>query len=560
MARLTLFDVSDLLDQRREHWVLALMLLVLHIALLNGLDDPASRALMTAHLGLFFLWQPIWQREQRLDWPALALILAFTAIFVGLLNHWFVFAWLIVLVGLVAGRSRAARQERYVYMLTLIFLIAELLFTIVPELFRVTTLNRVVTDAFRFGLFGVPLALCFLPFAGRGLRQTYPIEFFRGIIIALITALLALGSVLMSIQYQLDYSAALFSSLIAVAAFLVFISWLITPTAGTGFGALWEKSVLNIGTPFEAWISSLADLAARLGAPSEFLAAAMDELTTTPWIRGAQWTTALGSARSGVDTARSTEITTDHLAVTLFLEHALGPTLLLHCRLLIETLSHFYAAKCREQEQAHQAHVLAIHETGARLTHDIKNLLQSLELLTTAASAKPGRETAQLHLLQRQLPLIVQRLRVALDKLNRPREGASEMVPIAQWWQRLVARHGDSALVLRAEITDPAHEIPSDCFDSVVENLIDNARQKMIDGAVDVALVSNGESVRLAVTDPGAPVPAALVPLLFRQSVSSQNGFGIGLYQARQQAEQAGYQLALTENREGCVRFELSSR
>jgi signal transduction histidine kinase len=545
------------LGPRFERVVLPLLLLVLHVAVLGDLAQPATRALMTAHLGLFFLWQPIWQRDQRLDWPALTLILVFTATFVGFLSGWMLFAWLIVLVGLVAGRARAARRERYAYMLTLILLIAELLIMVVPQLFRIGPINAVVVEVFRFGLFAIPLTLWFLPTTTRGIPQTYPIEFFRGIIIALITALLALGSVLLSIENRLDYPTALFTSLLVVAAFLIFISWLITPTAGTGLGALWEKSVLNIGTPFETWITQLAELAAESADPDAFLSAAMDALTATPWVSGAHWRTAAGTGHAGRDTGHSTEITTDHLTVTLQLEQTLGSTLLLHCRLLIETLSHFHAAKCREQEQAHQAHVLAIHETGARLTHDIKNLLQSLQLLTGATSAQPGREGAQLQLLQHQLPVITQRLQVALDKLSRPHERAPALIAVSAWWQQLVARHPTNVR-FHADISTPEREIPADCFDSVVENLLDNARYKALTTPIEVTLIAHSEKLRLIVTDSGAPVPPAIVPVLFRQSVTSQQGFGIGLYQAHQQAAQAGCTLALIENRDGCVRFELS--
>ena len=64
-----------LLDRRHEHRVMAAMLLVLHAALDAGLDSALSAALMTTHLGLFFLWQPIWQRDQRLQLRAVALIM-----------------------------------------------------------------------------------------------------------------------------------------------------------------------------------------------------------------------------------------------------------------------------------------------------------------------------------------------------------------------------------------------------------------------------------------------------------------------------------------------------
>ena len=44
----TLFDLSAVLDRRRDHWVLALMLLVLHTALNADLESQVARALMTA--------------------------------------------------------------------------------------------------------------------------------------------------------------------------------------------------------------------------------------------------------------------------------------------------------------------------------------------------------------------------------------------------------------------------------------------------------------------------------------------------------------------------------
>ena len=557
----TLFDLSAVLDRRRDHWVLALMLLVLHTALNADLESQVARALMTAHLGLFFLWQPIWQRDQRLDWPAVSLILIFTATFIGLLNGWLLFAWLILLIGIVAGRSRTARRERYAYMVTLAFLVSELLIQVVPLVFKIGPLESAVVNAFQFGLFVLPLTLLLLPAASPP-RQTYPIEFFRGIIIALITALLAVGSVVITLQRNLDYPTALFVALLAVGAFLVFISWLITPATGTGLGALWEQSVLNIGTPFEDWITSLAQLAAREDSPSHFLRAAMSELTTTPWVRGVNWLAQEVSDHCGTTTGRSTQIDTEHLNVTLYLDHSLGPALLLHCRLLIETLSHFYAAKLRERAQTHLAHLQAIHETGARLTHDIKNLLQSLKLMASATPLDAEHNEAHLRQLQRQLPLVVQRLQVALDKLNQPSEVTGETVALREWWQALQARHEGRGLRFQESIADPALRVPGECLDSVVENLLDNARQKPATDplGITVNLEGRASDFTLSVTDSGAVIAAALVPLLFRQTVPSHTGLGIGLYQAYQQASRDGLTLALVDNREGRVCFALTSR
>ena len=557
----TLFDVTALLDRRRDHWVLALMLLLLHSALQVDLASALARALMTTHLGLFFLWQPIWQREQRLDWQAVALILAFVATFVGTLSAWWLFAWLILLIGIVTGRARSVRRERLTYMLTLACLASELLIKVVPLLFATGAIDPAIQIAFHAGLYAVPLVIGLIPVAS-GARQTYPIDFFRGISVALLTALLALGSVLITLRQALDYPTALFISLLTVATFLLFISWLVTPATGTGLGALWEKSVLNIGTPFEVWMASLADLAARIAVPDEFLHAALLELVATPWVAGVRWQDSSGAHLSGAETARSTRIETQGLTVTLFLDHPLGPTLLLHCRLLIETLSYFHAAKQRAQEQAHQAHLQAIYATGARLTHDIKNLLQSLNLLATATT-RVGHEEQSLQLLQRQLPLIVNRLQAALDKLQRPTEETGENQALALWWTQFCARHVGSGVTFTAHLEDGELPVPGEALDSVLENLLDNARDKAAADeslSVQVALVSQRDELRLTVTDNGAPVPAATVPFLFRQVVPSRNGLGVGLYQAAQLAAKVGFNLRLMTNRQGAVCFEVSNR
>ncbi len=54
-------------------------------------------------------------------------------------------------------------------------------------------------------------------------------------------------------------------------------------------------------------------------------------------------------------------------------------------KLLVQLLGEFYESKRREEQMHSAAYMRAVYETGARLTHDIKNLLQSLSVLCTAA-------------------------------------------------------------------------------------------------------------------------------------------------------------------------------
>jgi signal transduction histidine kinase len=552
------FDIAAILDRKREHRILAMMLLALHATVVAGAGSGVAASLMTTHLGLFFLWQPIWRRDERLDGTGALIVVLFTAACAALLSWLVLFAWLVVLIGIVAGRSLDTRKERYAYMLTLAVLIAELLVGIVPPAFALPPLNATVAQVFRVVLTIAPLCLLLLPPVAAP-RATFPIEFFRGVIIALITALLALGSVVLSRQRDVDYPTALFIALLAVAGFLLFLSWLIAPNARSGLGSLWERSVLNLGTPFEGWIARLAELAARAPTVDALRDAALAELLGLPWVAGLEDD---GGSLRGRVTPHHARLASGPVALTLYAERPLGPALRHHARLLIEILGQFCVAKERELEQAREAQLKAIYETGARVTHDIKNLLQSLKLM--AAPVAPGdqeREEEQLRRLRRQLPQVVERLQVALDKLQQPAAGAPTRCSLAAWWQQLCARCEGQHIALTAHIANPALKVPDETLDSIVGNLLDNARQKRLlepGIAVAVRLDNRGGDYRIEVEDSGRPVPPEVAADMFRRTLASANGLGVGLYQAHQLATRSGLVLELAENRDGAVRFVLA--
>src|SRR5690606_27337405 len=86
------------------------------------------------------------------------------------------------------------------------------------------------------------------------------------------------------------YPIALVGTLMVLGALLLLLSWLTAPgSGGVGLVAMWEKSVLNIGTPFEAWLGSIANLAAQRDDAQDFLEAAIDLLNEIPWIAGVEW-------------------------------------------------------------------------------------------------------------------------------------------------------------------------------------------------------------------------------------------------------------------------------
>ena len=100
-----------------------------------------------------------------------------------------------------------------------------------------------------------------------------------------------------------------------------------------------------------------------------------------------------------------------------------------------------------------------------------------------------------------------------------------------------------------------------ECFDSVAENLLENARHKRHAGSaieIQVEVVANADEVRLRVCDTGPPVADEVAQSLFQGPVASSRGYGIGLYQAARQAQGSGYTLQLIRNEVGQVCFELS--
>ena len=71
---------------------------------------------------------------------------------------------------------------------------------------------------------------------------------------------------------------------------LLAISWLWSPFAGFGgLGQLWTRYLMNIGTPFEQWLSRIADISTSVSDPNAFMDNAVKELGRLPWVRGVRW-------------------------------------------------------------------------------------------------------------------------------------------------------------------------------------------------------------------------------------------------------------------------------
>jgi len=555
--------VFQFLDSRRETIILVAMLESLHIALWGGFDTPMLRAVwMFIHLGLFLLWQPVWRGDQKLAWHNGLLFIVLAILFVLSRNWWLRTGWVILLIGFCGGSIGTSVRERRANMVILTFLSFQLMIPCATTLFSVP-LNGAVRDAFAVFVGALPLILLAFPASG-GKPTRRPVDPVTAIAASTLVSLLVAGSLLTMYRGNIDYLTALIWTLTAIGGFLLLISWLLTPRMGfSGLAQLWQRAIINVGTPFERWLANLASLFTRAQSSEEFLQQAMTELTLLDWVAGVQWQGLDRAGSIGTMTAFNLSFAFDPLAVRVHSYAPLGGALQIHCRLLVQLINHFYSAKNQERELTRQTHLSAIYETGARVTHDIKNLLQSLQALASIiANDESVSGEVSRRLLQSQLPHLTQRLQLALDKLQAPSDARGVSTFLKDWWHELQARNPDAHLVFHTDISgDPL--IPAELFDSVAENLLENLRVKLQmepDLRIDLRIVSDGEQTWLEVCDTGSAIPAGQEEALLKWPVASENGLGIGLYQAARQAEQAGYALKLESNEAGRVCFRLMGR
>lgn len=542
---------------RHEHRALAAMLLLLHVVLWWDFGGGVSRSLMLAHLGLFLLWQPLLRHEQRLHWRAMLGFALIALAFVSALNWLLLGFWLLLLIGLVGGRVNVPRRQRYAYLVALLYLVLEFLIGWVPRMFAMHTPTTEFMEAFRYGLFVLPAIVFFAPVDQPTAPGVPSVDLVYGVTVSMLSLVVALGSLVSTFAIDTEYPVALIQSVLAIALFLLAVAWMWAPMAGfSGLGQFWERYVQNAGTPFELWLDDLQRTARTTDTPERFLELALKRLAAMPWVAGVNWRDGERSGTLGRTTAHAFQGRSGSLLVAVHGYRRMGTTLMLHARLLIQLIGHFYRTKQSERETARQAHLHAIYETGARMTHDIKNLLQSLRTMTGALEQAGERDPqAASRMVRRQLPLVTQRLQLALDKLQAPELRPSALQPVSLWWRTMLERNTGQGIEFAAALdSDPP--IPAELFDSVAENLIENARfkrQREPGIRIRVSIAANGDDATLRVSDDGSMVPPMVRERLFGSAMNSDSGLGIGLYQAARQARENGYRLELLDTPNGAT-------
>jgi hypothetical protein len=550
-------------SQRYWRLVVVAMLLLLHVAAFRGVADPWARALLLAHLGLLLLWQPFLRAEQRVS-ATQGTILAIVAAAVMLRLDWWLLAfWVVVIAGLVGGKvyQHDAKWQRRCYLVMLAYLLALLAIVILPEIAPRREINADTRRAAEYTLPFFFVLIALFPAERESGEAPQIIDFFYSVFLMLLLVVVILGSFTFMTVARSGYLEALTYTVFITAAAVLLIGLAWNPRSGGGLGVFFARYLFSIGLPVERWLQVLAELLRAEAEPARFLDEAVTAFARLPAVAGVAWRAGERRGEHGERTPQVVEYASNELELRIFSRYRLSTALQWHLHLLGQLLGEFYVAKLREEKLRQASYLQAVHETGARTTHDIKNLLQSLNVLVSVASDDDMHDAARLNaLVRRQLPLVAQRLAQTLERLQRPQPEGETYIAAATWWEGLARHYQNQGVEFLPSQLSADVRLPRSLFDSAADNLIRNALAKRVnDPAVRVrASLESSDALILRVSDTGKAVPQELAAGLLRAPVSSSAGLGIGLYQTARQASANGYRLMLEANRDGDVCFTLA--
>lgn len=550
------------IDQtQHRHRLLAVALLALQGALIAGPAAEEHTAYVLVHFALILLWQPFWQGTTRVN-PGTAIATIAVGMAVIFWSSWMLLSiWLLILLGVIGGEQTRERRDQRVQWLTVSYLLLAQFCGVIPGLFDLGVSGSNTLQQLLLAATVIPVIMLFVN-AGEARTGPQRFDYLRSLGITLLTLILAGGSVLWTYRSGTPYPLGLIQSLLFVGVLILVVNWLWQRRAGhTMLQVLWNRYLLNLGTPFEHYLISLSGPSAQGLDPDSYLDRSLEAMHEIDWIAGVEARGNAGEHVVGERTAHATESYDEIIPLIVYTRQEPGPALRLHAQLLARLVQQFYQLHLHELELRNQEKARAVHEAGARLTHDIKNLLQSLQSLSSAvASTPPERAEEATELVKRQLPYINQRLQATIEKLRDPAEAKSrERIALPEWWKSLQERYPDGNISFTG---DPPTGVlvPEELFDTVAENLLENARYKQTGRRnlrIGVELEADSERALLRVTDSGDAMPDQTARYLFGGAVPSATGLGVGLYQCGRLAEFHGYRLRLEENRDGAVTFLL---
>jgi len=552
-----------------SHRILAIMLLSLHAFLIwGGGTTQLQRAFFLCHYGFFLLWQPVWRSNEKLSKPAMALFISVGLIGFFYINWWLTAIWLSILFGLLGGRifSEDSKSNRAIHILAASYLLSMLLLWVVPKLISSHDDQEAAQFVIRYLIPLLPIAILFIGAQAPKAGQLPILDFFYTLLLMLMAFILVLSSYAIGTIQAINYVQIMFITIFGLAFGLLIFSFFWKPnTRFSGIELLMSRYLLSIGMPFEVWVKNIAALGEIESTPNGFVQAAMKEMTTLPWVSGVSWLADETKGKLGELSSHNTHFNFKDLHMNLYTRWQISPALYVHVKLLTQIMGEFYEAKRREETLRQNAYMQAFYETGSRLTHDIKNILQSVGTLVSAAEQTNARDSeaenvALLGLIRKQLPVLNQRIAATLDKLKAPGEDKKRLEKMSAWWKNLQLRHKHDDIEFVAEQL-PKQEINAEVLDSVLDNLLNNALEKIKyqpDTSIKVEMLEDAESgFYIEVTDTGSAMDAQIANDIFKKHIASHNGLGVGLFHAAQDSKQAGYELSLANNVNGEVRFRI---
>ena len=558
-------------------WVLAFGLLLLHLGLVQGVGTTIGSGLMIGHLGAVLLWQPLVRQDRRVRRTEVLLGFGVLAVLAIWMSWGLSLLWVLVLAGMIGAEAfrQLERQARYAFWAAMAYLIVVLVALVLPQLLPTGEQPPRLLSA--FATWGAPWILALIPLLAHGRqdarlpRQQVALDLVGGLLIVLVLSGVLLGALALMFVSEQEYIPALLQSIGIMALCLLLLTWVWSPSQGGGLSLAVARHTLSGSTPFSHWLDEVAQLAASEGSPETLVRDAVRRMLDWHGVEGADWrVTHEGISHSGFAgrvATRRCVLAHGDLEVGIHSRHELAPSYLWQVDLMVRLLAEFYAAREQSRYLQSMSYLRAVYETGARMTHEVKNLLQSIDTLcfALAQAERDGRSEAVQALMSRQLPVISERLHVALDRIRQPLAEDVQLGDAGVWWAAVPERvqvFELPNLQLRTDGDLAGAQIPVLLFDTVLENLLRNVVDKSTRAgqkhSVVVSVMPAHDGCRITVEDDGDALPSERAEKLFVQPLASDGGLGIGLYQASRLAETLGYRLVLDCNERGRVCFSLS--
>ncbi len=517
-----------------------------------------GKACFLVHTGGLLMWSPLFKKHTTLT-ALQTVILLFTIIaFTVLLNWWLFAIWSAVFGGLLSGRVITHRTTRWKYGAALIWLISNTFLIILPNILFQTSTTSTTQDIYFILSFCSILALTALP---PYTSSNAYIDLFHTLTTVIILILLMLSTIVAYTYMGHIYNKAIAFSLGCICFSIFLLTALWNPYNNLwGLKLFWEKYLLNVNTSFEEWVTNLSKVYSNPKVDAKtFIQQTLDYFVKIPGISGAKFSHNNKHYTLGKEKKPQFSIIEYQTEITVYSNKTLSPALKLHLKQLLHIALIMYKTKQDGQTIEQQKKMREIHEMGAKLTHDIKNILQSIRVMTGLLDMNP--QTDIHTLLKENMTVLANRLEKTLKKFDHTKRNEYETQHLKDWWESFKKLNWGRDIIFSEDFqSNPT--IQADVLSDIIDNLLENARFKRIETpSIDIKLHCKtiNNHFYLEICDSGKKIPDTIAESLFKTPVNSEKGYGIGLLQSYKLALQSGYKLLLTKNEDHQVAFRIAS-